>query len=100
MRRRSLCLLLLGWLLLLPVGSALAQDGGEVHLALGNPSGAKHDSSHHDNYLMVKEYFALSYNDKKGTPNWVSYRLRKSDMGKAPRPDAFHPDSELPRSFH
>jgi len=24
-----------------------------------------------DNYLMVKPFFALSYNDTNGTPNWV-----------------------------
>ena len=58
----------------------------------GNPSGAVHDPAAPDpsNYLMVKEEFALSYNSKLGTPNWVSYRLHKADMGRArPRSPSF-----------
>ena len=76
---------------------------GDNHLALGNPSDAKHDVGNPDphNFLMVKEQFALSYNSKQGVPNWVSYRLRKDDMGRSPRPqDAFHPDPDLPKGFY
>src|SRR5947209_6364844 len=50
-----------------------------VHLALGNPSGATDDPAHRDNYLMRKPYFALSYNNSKGTANWVSWRLEEED---------------------
>src|SRR4051812_32039008 len=73
---------------------------GDEHLALGNPSKAEANAKSPDpfDYLMVKPQFALSYNSKKGTPNWVSYRLRKSDMGKAGR-GMFHPDPELPKQF-
>jgi endonuclease G len=73
---------------------------GSPHLVMGNPSKAKHDPDDPNNYLMVKDQFALSYNDKKGTPNWVSYRLRKSDFGNTRRPSSFYPDEHLPRSFH
>ena len=74
---------------------------GDIHLVFGNPSQAKHDAKNPDpeNYLMVKPQFALSYNSKKGTPNWVSYRLVKADCGRAARPDAFFPDPDLPKSF-
>lgn len=74
---------------------------GDVHLALGNPSNAKADPKDpdHKNYLIVKDQFALSYNDKKGIPNWVSYKFRRNDCGRAPRGD-FHPDPSLPKSFH
>jgi DNA/RNA endonuclease G (NUC1) len=49
-----------------------------VHLALGNPSNA---GKNPDNYLMVKPQYALSYNNSKGTPNWVSWELNKSYLG-------------------
>src|SRR3954471_23929474 len=44
-----------------------------ANLLLGNPSGA--GTSDRDNYLMVKPYFVLSYNNQKGEPNWVSWRV-------------------------
>jgi endonuclease G len=89
---------------ILLVGSwPVAADPGDDNIALGNPSGAKADRKKIDytNFLIVKEQYALSYNDKKGTPNWVSYRLVKEDMGRAPRPKDFLPDKDdLPRGFH
>src|SRR4051812_13630546 len=68
------------------------------HLALGNPSGATADEANADNFLMGKPYFALSYNNSKGGPNWVSWRLQASDLGPAPRVE-FYPDAELPNRF-
>jgi endonuclease G len=47
---------------------------------------------------MRKPYFALSYNNSKGTANWVSWCLRASDLGPEPRGE-FYPDPDLPRSF-
>jgi endonuclease G len=70
-----------------------------VHLTMGNPSGATPSEANPDNYLMVKQYLALSYNDTKGTPNWVSWCLKASDLGNAPRWPQFYPDDELPRGF-
>src|SRR2546421_653907 len=97
--RHYMKLILCACLLLLPAVMAQGQDGN-VHLIMGNPSNAKHDSNSPDNYLMIKPQFAVSYNDKKGTPNWVSYRLVKSDFGKTVRPKDFYPDPDLPRSFY
>src|SRR6266567_6258519 len=68
------------------------------HLKLGNPSGATADESKKDNFLMEKEFFALSYNNTKGTPNWVSWHLTKAEIGNAPR-FPFHPDEDLPDGF-
>ncbi len=84
------------------LGQGEAVRSGDVHLALGNPSGAVHDPAAPDpsNYLMVKEEFALSYNSKLGTPNWVSYRLHKADMGRAQRSITFFPDEDLPKRFY
>lgn len=69
-----------------------------AHLTMGNPSGATDDPANRDNYLMRKPYFALSYNNARGTPNWVSWRLQKSDLGHAPRTQ-FYPDPDLPKDF-
>ena len=70
-----------------------------VQLRWGNPSGAREDLADRDNYLMKKKYFALSYNNSKGTPNWVSWRVVKEDLGKVPR-FPFLPDPDLPEGFH
>src|SRR4051812_20761469 len=61
-----------------------AAHPGDIHLALGNPSQATHDVDNPDptNFLMMKPQFALSYNNKRGTPNWVSYYLKRVDMGR------------------
>jgi endonuclease G len=66
---------------------------------MGNPSGATDDAKDPNNYLMRKPYFALSYNDAKGTPNWVSWCLKPGDFQPAKRTDSFHPDETLPRGF-
>jgi len=68
------------------------------HLKMGNPSKAKEAAGDKDNYLMKKKYFALSYNNDKGTPNWVSWRVVKDDLGDARRVP-FYPDPDLPRGF-
>lgn len=68
------------------------------HLLLGNPSGARPNSADRDNYLMCKPAFALSYNSSKGTPNWVSWRVVREDLGDSRRVP-FYPDEELPRGF-
>jgi endonuclease G len=47
---------------------------------------------------MRKPYFALSYNNAKGTPNWVSWCLKEDDLGQAPRAE-FYPDPDLPPTF-
>jgi endonuclease G len=70
-------------------------------MALGNPSKATDNAENKDNYLMKKEWFALSYNNSRGTPNWVSWQLVKEDIGnKRPEPGPFEPDDTLPKGFH
>ena len=39
------------------------------HLKMGNPSQATTNESQKNNFLMKKEFFALSHNNAKGTPN-------------------------------
>ncbi len=69
------------------------------HLFLGNPSNATTDTRQRDNLLILKPICAISYNDAKGTPNWVSWRLVASDTGSAPRKPTFDPESTLPLGF-
>jgi endonuclease G len=71
-----------------------------VHLRWGNPSGATADAGNRDNFLMKKKDYALSYNNRKGTPNWVSWRVVQEDLGGASRAGlTFQPDDELPDGF-
>lgn len=81
--------------------ASLPPAAGEAspHLRLGNPSRATPDPAARDNFLIVKPHYALSYNDSKGTANWVSWQLRADDLGDAPRKPQFDPDDMLPAGF-
>ena len=83
----------------LPGMGGAAAPTGSPELFLGNPGGATADPANRDNFLMVKPYYALSYNDDNGTPNWVSWRVTIDDLGDAPRKPEFDPDSMLPPGF-
>jgi endonuclease G len=90
--------MLLACFFLASVGSLRAAEGDE-HLFLGNPSGAVHNKDRPANYLVKKRQYALSYNNSKGTPNWVSWHLAKKWLGKARRGNPFAPDTSLPAGF-
>lgn len=67
-----------------------------VHLAFGNPSNASDES---DNYLVVGDGSVFSYNESRGSVNWVSWRTTRADLGNSiPRPD-FRSDPRLPGRF-
>ncbi len=76
-----------------------AEEAARVYLALGNPSNAS--ASDPNNYLLVNNYFALSYNNEKGVPNWAAWRISKNELGDFPRPnpDPFRPDDRLPKNW-
>lgn len=76
-----------------------AEEKLPIHLALGNPSGAKDDPTSKNDFLLVKPWYALSYNNGRGTPNWVSWALKADEIGDAPRPPDFSDDQTLPRGF-
>jgi len=76
-----------------PAAVASAQS----NMLLGNPSNASDTA---DNYLLVKPYFVVAYNNSKGIPNWVSWRLTKDDLGDAPRREKFATDQTLPPGFN
>lgn len=75
------------------------EQAQKIYLALGNPSNATQSTSNADNYLMVNTAYALSYNNRKGTANWVAWRISESDFGEAERQNNFRPDPNLPKEF-
>src|SRR5260370_36180452 len=68
------------------------------NVCFGMPSPAKADSEQREDYLIARPQYVLSYNAETRTPNWVSWCLRWSDIGKAER-GPFEPDPLLPRGF-
>src|SRR5262245_37566024 len=86
---------------LVVLAAALRSEPGDEHMALGNPSKAEADPAKPDpeNYLMKKAQYVLSYNSKRGTPNWVSWRLLSKNLGKT-KAKPFHPDPDLPKEFY
>lgn len=84
-----------------PSNSAAAAPAREsppsVHLMLGNPSNATTDQP--NNYLLAGSASVISYNNDRGSANWVSWLTAKADLGnKLQRPD-FRPDPRLPSGF-
>lgn len=70
------------------------------HLLFGNPSNAASLDDSTGNYLLRKQYYALSYSQARGTPNWVSWHLFQGDLGSTPRQDDFRPDNTLPVGWY
>ena len=75
------------------------EQAAQVFLALGNPSNA--GAADPNNYLLVNNYFALSYNRDKAIPNWAAWRISPAEIGDFPRPepDPFRPDDRLPKGW-
>ncbi len=70
------------------------------NMLMGNPSGALHDSTDFDDYLMVKTFYSLSYSRSQGKPNWVSWHVQNTDLGSVGRQDDFRQDDSLPVSWY
>lgn len=66
-----------------------------VHLALGNPSGAAPDPTRLENFLIVRDQYALGYRCGDGIALWASWRLVAGDLGDEDRGD-FRQDTSLP----
>lgn len=81
-------------------GSLQKVNAAGVHLTMGNPSFASTSTANPDNYLLEKAQYALSYNNSKRIPNWVSWQLNRSWLGTAPRQDDFRADTTLPSGFY
>jgi endonuclease G, mitochondrial len=71
------------------------------HLRFGNPSDAtKNAQINGNNWLIERPQYALSYNNAKLTPNWVSWQLNATWIGTTPRVEAFRPDPDLPPNWY
>ncbi len=69
------------------------------NMSLGNPSSASTNKADSNNYLMNKTQFVLSYNNKLGVANWVSWHLSSAWKGNAKRCDCFVSDTSLPTGY-
>jgi endonuclease G, mitochondrial len=84
-------------LLLFIAFSVSAQTSNQ--LVLGNPNKAETNLNDSNNYLVTHASYILSYNEARGSANWVFWHLEKSDIGDAVRTDAFAPDTTLPKEW-
>ena len=75
-----------------------ARNYGSVQLLMGTPSSTP-DGTNRDDFLLIKRQYATSYNNSKGTPNWVSWQLNASWLGPVDRCKGFSPDPTLPAGF-
>lgn len=78
---------------------ASPEQAAQIYLALGNPSNA--NTSDPNNYLLVNNFYALSYNRAKAIPNWAAWRISKAELGNFPRPnpDPFRPDDRIAKGW-
>ncbi|MEO7329629.1 MAG: DNA/RNA non-specific endonuclease [Minicystis sp.] len=68
-----------------------------LHLAMGAPA----DADPSDDYLITRAQYALSYNQNRNDPNWVSWNLDEGWMGHTPRRKGkFLTDDSLPPGFY
>src|SRR5689334_12816129 len=85
--------------LALPLAAApLAAQEPNQNAPFGVPHSAAANLKHRDAYRIARPQYVLSYNAEARTPNWVCWRLRKEDIGNAPR-GAFEPDPDLPKGI-
>lgn len=78
-------------------GGGSGTAGRDNNLTFGNPSNASTSSS---NYLVSRSDYAASYNNGRGTANWVSWHLSTAWTGSAPRCNCFKQDTSLPSNFY
>lgn len=73
-----------------------------VHLTMGIPSEATSQITNANDYLIADDNhpYALSYNNSKHIPNWVSWQLNKSWLGTTPRSNDFRSDTTLPKGWY
>lgn len=77
-----------------------AQATRDDNLAMGNPSAGRVGVPEDEEFLIIRPQYALSYNAKKGTANWVSWHLSAAWKGDYKRKDVFRQDPELPRHWY
>jgi endonuclease G len=97
---------LLALLAALPLGCTPRTDeaarpdvaGRNPNIRFGAPAPARPDMVSRDGHIIERPQYVLSYSNATKVPNWVSWRLVASDLGKADR-GPFEPDPMLPTGF-
>ncbi len=69
-----------------------------VHLMLGNPSHRQTTNPSHET-LFLRPQYALHYNRRRGTADWVSWQLNQTWLGDLGRPN-FALDPNLPPRWY
>ena len=67
----------------------------EGNAEFGEPA----DGDDSDDYIVRYPQYTASYNQNRGTPNWVAYELEATHFGAEDRCDCFTMDPALPASF-
>ncbi|WP_428224459.1 DNA/RNA non-specific endonuclease [Flavobacterium sp.] len=67
------------------------------HALLGDPTTS--NLKDFNNYYVNKVGYTMSYCERKGIPNWVSWHLDSSWLGATDRSNDFRADASLPSSF-
>ncbi|MEI8164858.1 MAG: DNA/RNA non-specific endonuclease [Chloroflexales bacterium] len=84
-----------------PSTPAPSAPPASLHLALGNPSGAVANASQPNNYLIIREQYALAYSRDRGIPAWVSWHVAATDLGATARySGSFITDTSLPAGWY
>ncbi|MFT3743951.1 MAG: DNA/RNA non-specific endonuclease [Pyrinomonadaceae bacterium] len=73
-----------------------ARSAQATLLPFGNPSNASTDP---DNYLLTHRSHVLSYNNSRGTLNWIAWRTTAADLGEKRERSRFEEDRSLPNGF-
>ena len=60
--------------------TAPAGASDDSNLLLGNPTDAGTDPN---DYLLTRPQYTLSFNHRRGEPNWVAWHLSTADLGDA-----------------
>ena len=71
----------------------------EPELPFGNPSNASADAANADNLLVMRDGYTLSYNNSRGTLNWIAWRTTAADLGARRERSLFRADESLPRGI-
>jgi len=87
------------------IDNVLVDEPGEAptrdnHLELGNPSNATTSTATPNNYLLSKTQYVLSYNNSKGSANWVAWHMSNAWKGSAARCNCFTTDTQIPSTFY
>ena len=77
-------------------GGGNGEPAMDSNLTFGNPSDANNDPN---NFFLSKPDFTMSYNESRGTANWVSWHLSTAWRGSTSRCNCFQQDRSLPSSF-